>query len=186
MNLMSDIGILRRIDNSEVELMRAWRNAPGVRENMYTTHIISEEEHRAWWDRLATRKDQQYFMYEYTGVPSGIVGFTAIDLKSKNCSWAFYAAPEAPKGTGSRMEFLALDHAFNELKLCKIHCEVLAFNKPVIKLHEKFGFQVEGVFRQHHLTAEGYVDIFRLGMLAEEWAAKRDELQEKITFTNRA
>src|SRR5690606_38648738 len=102
-----------------------WRNAPAVRRNMYTRHEISLEEHLAWWKNVGSREDQLYFIYEYKNTPFGVVAFTQISNRDKNASWAFYASPEAPRGTGSRMEYLALEYAFKSLKLHKLHCEVL-------------------------------------------------------------
>ncbi|MDC7716942.1 UDP-4-amino-4,6-dideoxy-N-acetyl-beta-L-altrosamine N-acetyltransferase [Vogesella sp. DC21W] len=174
------LGILRPIDQTELPLMLSWRNAPAVRVNMYTTHEISLTEHMAWWDRIKNRADQQYFMYEYQGSPAGIVAFNGIDINNLHSSWAFYASPEATKGTGSRMEYLALTHAFDVLKLHKICCEVLAFNMPVVKLHEKFGFKIEGILREQHKIETGFVDIYRLGMLSTEWALKRDQMLAKL------
>lgn len=177
---MQAIGTLRPIRDDELELMLSWRNAPSVRANMYTQHEISIEEHRAWWGKTLQRDDQRYFMYENAGTPLGVVGFNAIDIVNQRSFWAFYAAPDAPRGTGTFMEFLVLDHAFDVLKLHKLSCEVLAFNAPVIKLHQKFGFTVEGIFRAHHKLDEQFIDIYRLGMLASEWSSKRPELQAKL------
>ena len=42
---LSDLGGLRGIKEDELELMLSWRNAPKVRENMYTRHEISLSEH---------------------------------------------------------------------------------------------------------------------------------------------
>jgi len=182
---MTDLGHLRDIRESELDLMLSWRNAPSVRANMYTRHEISAAEHQAWWQRTAQRDDRRYFMYERDGVPSGIVGFTAIDHVNGNCSWAFYAATDAARGTGSRMEYLALEHVFETMGLRKLYCEVLAFNAAVITLHRKFGFQVEGRFREHHAADGEHVDIFRLGLLAPEWAVRRQEMLGKLTRTNR-
>ena len=174
------LGKLRSIDASELELMLSWRNAPNVRANMYTRHEIPLSEHLKWWDRIQSRDDQKYFMYELQGSPLGIVAFTGIEISSQNSSWAFYAAPEAPRGTGSRMEFLALEYAFNQLKLHKLYCEVLAFNSAVINLHQKFGFKVEGIFREQHMHDSAFVDIYRLGILATEWSAQREHMAQKL------
>lgn len=176
-----NIGFFREVSENELELMLSWRNAPTVRANMYTRHEISLDEHLSWWGNVKERQDQKYFMYVFQSEPAGIVGFNNIDSINKNSSWAFYSSPAAPKGTGSRMEFLALEYAFNSMKLNKLCCEVLAFNMPVIKLHEKFGFKVEGVFREQHMVDGVYVDVVRLGILAPEWHAKRAALLEKIT-----
>lgn len=177
---ISKIGILRAIKPEELELMLSWRNAPSVRANMYTNHEISLAEHIAWWDRIQSRSDQQYFMYEYGSLPSGIVAFNGIDAVNQNSSWAFYSSPQAPKGTGSRMEFLALEHAFKQIRLHKLCCEVLAFNMPVVRLHEKFGFKIEGILREQHRTEDAFVDIYRLGILASEWTEKRDGMLSKL------
>lgn len=160
--------------------MRLWRNAPAVRGNMYTRHEISPDEHRSWWARTVAREDQQYFMYELAGVAMGVVSLNGIDRINSNCSWAFYAAPNASRGAGVRMEYLALTHVFDELGLHKLSCEVLALNASVIRLHQKFGFKVEGIFRQHHKRDACFVDVYRLGLLQEEWAVKRREMFGKV------
>lgn len=177
----SQFGLLRAIQDTELALMLSWRNAPAVRQNMYTTHEITLEEHLAWWEGTRESSRHRYFMYEYAGAPQGIVGFTGIDTANQNSSWAFYASPEAPKGSGSRMEVLALDYAFQELGLHKLCCEVLAFNTPVIRLHEKFGFRVEGVLRDQYKRDDEFIDIYCLGLLSEEWAEARDEMIAKLT-----
>lgn len=174
------LGALRNIKPEELELMLSWRNAPSVRANMYTRHEIGLAEHLAWWARIQERTDQKFFMYEFQDTPLGIVAFTGIDSTSQNSSWAFYASPQAPKGTGSKMEFLALEHAFFNIQLHKLFCEVLAFNTPVIKLHQKFGFTVEGILREQHLVDGAFVDVYRLGVLATEWEAQREEMQQKL------
>lgn len=174
------IGQLRTIEPSELELMLSWRNAPSVRANMYTRHEISLTEHLAWWERTQEDSNQLYFMYEFQGVPLGVVAFTGINVASHNSSWAFYVSPEAPKGTGSKMEFLALEHAFNDMKLNKLCCEVLAFNTPVIKLHQKFGFKVEGVLREQHYIDDSPIDVYHLGVLSSEWNEKREAMREKM------
>jgi UDP-4-amino-4,6-dideoxy-N-acetyl-beta-L-altrosamine N-acetyltransferase len=177
---MQHIGHLRTIRDDELELMRSWRNAPSVRANMYTRHEIGADEHLAWWSRVAQRPDVRCFMHELAGQPSGIVSFTHIDTVNANAAWAFYAAPDAARGTGSMMEYLALEHAFGPLALHKLHCEVLAFNTPVVRLHEKFGFKVEGVRREQHRVDSGFVDIVELGLLAAEWAVQRPAMAAKI------
>lgn len=181
---LSSLGCLRAIGSDELELMLSWRNAPPVRANMYTRHEISLDEHLQWWSRISSRADQSYYMYEFQGKPSGIVAFTGIDMANNNSSWAFYASPDAARGTGSRMEYLALECAFRNMQLHKLCCEVLSFNQAVIKLHQKFGFVTEGVLRHQHLVDGSYVDVHRLGLLADEWSAKRDEIQARLLKLN--
>lgn len=179
-NLESQLGELRPIQDEELELMLAWRNEPSVRQNMYTTHEITFEEHIAWWDRIKRSARDEYFMYEFAGSPMGIVGFNDINQHNRNSFWAFYASPNAATGSGTRMEVLALDYAFRVMNLHKLCCEVLAFNKPVIKLHQKFGFKVEGILRDQYRRDGNFIDIYRLGMLNSEWEESRDSMLSKI------
>ena len=138
------------------------------------------DEHKAWFNGLKNNKNVQWFIYhEDNGQAAGVVGFTDINMKSKNASWGFYAGSNAKKGIGFRMEIEALNYAFDTLRLHKLNCEVLATNMRVVSLHEKFGFIREGLFRQNHFNGEGFVDVVRLGLLSEEWNDKKVEILEK-------
>lgn len=177
---MDEFGMLRDINKSELELMLSWRNSPDIRKNMYNKHIINMDDHLAWWKKIRLDDCYKYFMYENEGEPQGIVAITDISLSENNASWAFYASPESKRGTGSKMEFLALNFVFDDLGLHKLWCEVLAFNEAVIKLHIKFGFKAEGIFREQHFTNSEYIDIHRLGILKDEWFEIRDSMKKKL------
>lgn len=178
---MKEFGKLRPMADEDLVMVLDWRNAPEVRSKMYTRHVISLEEHSDWWKRTKHRADQRYFVYEFEGAPLGVVGFTQIDRVSQNCSWAFYASPNAPRGTGSRMEYLALNYVFEELRLNKLFCEVLSFNEAVIRLHTKFGFQREGLFRQQHMVDGVFHDIVRFGLLETEWQKVREQIRATLS-----
>nr|NLU58823.1 UDP-4-amino-4,6-dideoxy-N-acetyl-beta-L-altrosamine N-acetyltransferase [Pseudomonas sp. BIGb0427] len=172
-------GKLRNIEADEVGLMLEWRNAPAVRANMYTRHVISEQEHLAWWQRLQQRQDQQYFMYEWQG------GCRDCRLHrhrhpQRQCQLGVLCRPGCRQGHWQPYGVFALEHAFNVLQLNKLNCEVLAFNSAVIKLHQKFAFQVEGIFREQHRVDDAYVDVYRLALLSREWDMHRDVMQEKL------
>lgn len=177
---MKSIGHLRPVLNSDLELMLTWRNAPSVRENMYTRHEIRLEEHQKWWASIRDDDAHRYLMYESDGVPQGVVSFNEIDIQNGHAFWAFYSDPSAPRGTGMRMELLALDYAFDVLGLHKLSCEVLDYNRPVIKLHQKFGFIEEGLFRDHHKVEDGFVSVHRLALMDSGWSEKRQDLLERI------
>lgn len=178
--MKSQFGLLRKIEASDLEMILEWRNVPEVRMNMYTQHVISREEHQQWWQKTSLDEKQAYFIFENKGIPAGVVSFNQIDKDNLQSFWAFYASPDAPRGTGMKMELLALDFAFESLGLHKLSCEVLAFNVKVINLHLKFGFQKEGVFRENYLLDGEYIDVYRLGILSSEWKEKRPEMVERI------
>ena len=181
---MKKIGAKREIAESELELMLSWRNAPGVRKNMYSQEAIGYETHLAWWAEMQKRDDHKYFMYELENIPLGVISFNSIDTENHHAFWAFYASPEAPRGTGTKMEFIALNYAFDVLALRKLSCEVLAYNNAVLKLHEKFGFQTEGLFREHYELDGENIDVYRLGILRAEWIKQRPIIQKRLDNFN--
>jgi UDP-4-amino-4,6-dideoxy-N-acetyl-beta-L-altrosamine N-acetyltransferase len=175
------LGRLREIKDHELSLMFSWRNAPSVRSSMYTRHEISQSEHELWWSKVNDASDQIYLMYEFRGEPLGIVAFNHIDSLSGNSGWAFYASPDAQRGVGARMEFLALSYCFEDLGLHKLYCEVLEFNESVINLHKKFGFKIEGILREHHFYEDRYLDIYCLALLASEWESLREPMFARLS-----
>lgn len=155
-----------------------WRNRPEVRENMYTNHEISPEEHLKWFKDLQCDKSKQYFIFQSDQQELGVIGFTDINEKSKSASWAFYSGNTSIRGVGSKMEVSALNYAFGQLALNKLNCEVLEFNSKVITFHKKHGFKVEGIFKKHHFANGKYWDVYRLSIFAEDWARTNKNLAE--------
>jgi len=169
------------LNRENLEMILRWRNTPGIREKMYTSHMISWEEHVAWFEKIKNSNTQKWFVYHApSGEPTGVVYFTEISDKNRSAFWAFYAAENSPLGTGSQMEYEALEYVFQERKLHKLNCEVLANNSRVVRLHEKFGFSKEGVFRDFHFDGNEYVDVVRLGILDREWREKRREILHRL------
>lgn len=176
----ANIGNLRPLLDDDLAMMLAWRNKPNVRANMYTQHEISLAEHTAWWARTKQKSSQRYFIFECAGQPCGVVSFNDLNVDSKTSFWAFYSGPNAPKGAGTRMEFLALEYYFKTLKMHKLSCEVLGFNTPVLNLHSKFGFQQEGYFKEHVLLNHCYVDVLRLALFSSNWQEVRNKMRAQI------
>lgn len=176
---MDRIGNFRTITKLDLETIRAWRNSPEIRNKMYTRHEITEKEHLEWWKNLGN-KEKIVYIYENYGTPLGFLSIKFINKEKTVASWAFYSAPEAPNGTGAKMEYLALDFAFLKLRLHRLECEVLASNTVVLRLHQKFGFQLEGTARDRHFDGNSYINVMTFGILAKEWIEKREEMRKKI------
>lgn len=160
---------LRPMQESDLAQVLAWRNHPDVRKNMYTQHVISADEHAAWFQRVQADSTKRYYLCVDDGEPVGVVGFYAISAAHKTAEWAFYSGNLARRGLGSHMECLALDHAFGELGLEKLSCEVLGFNESVISFHRKHGFRREGVRRRQYLLDGKWQDVHLLALFRKDW-----------------
>jgi len=173
---------LRPVQEDDLEMLLEWRNQDCVRKYMYTSHIISPEEHKNWYDRNKGLDSTKLFIFEFEKAPFAFLNISEINKKNKTCSWAFYIGQniQSVKALGYFMEIVALDKMVNELGIRKISCEVLEFNKAVIKMHKKFGFEEEGIFKKHISVEDGYVDVHRLAMFSENWETNRINILEDL------
>lgn len=153
------------------------RNQLNVRKFMYTDHEISAAEHQKWISSLAGNTKHQVFAVINESITAGLVSLNNINEVHKSAEWAFYL-DETLQGTGigSRVEFKLLDYAFSEAGLEKLNCEVLETNPAVIKMHQKFGFEVEGVRRKNILKDGIRIDVYMLGITKNEWITRRPTL----------
>jgi UDP-4-amino-4,6-dideoxy-N-acetyl-beta-L-altrosamine N-acetyltransferase len=161
---------LKPMSYEDLDLVLTWRNSPRVRENMYTNHVITTEEHQRWFEKASRDPSKRLLMcVDESNIAVGVVSFSDIDPVHKRATWAFYSGESSRRGVGSEMERLALDFAFENLGLEKLNCEVLSFNMPVVDFHRKYGFRVEGIFRGQY-SRDGVVhDVFRLAHFRRDW-----------------
>lgn len=170
-----DFGYLRPATDLDQHKILAWRNDPNIRSMMYTQHKITINEHDAWWQRVRSSNDHLALIYVSDGIETGFVSFSQISRVNGTAFWAFYACPNAPRGTGSKMEFLALERAFSDENLRKLNCEVLGKNSRVVRLHKNYGFKQEGIFASHILADDIFEDVYRLAIFKKEWGEIRKE-----------
>jgi UDP-4-amino-4,6-dideoxy-N-acetyl-beta-L-altrosamine N-acetyltransferase len=178
---------LRPLEAADKDRLYAWRNSPEVAAFMYTDHPISHEEHDRWFAGLTGDPKRDYRIIEVDGAPTGPANFYDIDRVQGRASWAYYLADPSVrgKGVGGYVEFAMIERAFGEvskggLGLRKLWCEVLITNEAVWKLHQKFGFQQEALFRAHVVKAGAPIDVMGLGLLAQDWAAARPAMAQRL------
>ena len=162
---------LRRLQGGDRARVLAWRNSPDVAAYMYGDHVISEAEHALWLDAALSRPDRCFWIIELDGAPVGLSNLAGIDPAASRSDWAFYLADPAVRGrgVGAAVEYLVLGHVFEDLELNKLWCEVLASNTAVVRLHERFGFTREALFRDHVRKGGVFQNVVGLGLLRREW-----------------
>ena len=152
----------------DLEQVLSWRNHPEVRRFMYTSHVITPDEHANWFERTRNQEGVWLLIYELEGIPRGFVNLSGT-RSPQVADWGFYLAPDSESGTGRALGLAALDYAFHDLGLHKVCGQALGFNKRSIRFHEKLGFVQEGLLREQHFDGEHYHDVLCFGLLASEW-----------------
>lgn len=165
---------LRWMTETDLNLVRQWRNSPRIMRCGITDHEITETEHREWFARVEHDPACRYFLLEYRGRPIGVVYFFDIDRVHDRCHWGFYLGEvDAPVGSGTALGYLALNYIFDVEKIRKVAGEVLASNQESRRFFDKIGFSQEGSLRRHVCKNGEYVDLLIYGLFAEEWQQKK-------------
>lgn len=73
------------------------------------------------------------------------------------------------KGIGRNLECNIYDYVFYTLNFNKLCGEVLENNDKVVKIHQKFGSKIEGIFKEHIFKDNKFHNIVRMAILKEEW-----------------
>lgn len=168
---------MRPVERDDLERILEWRNSERIRTNMYSDHVITMEEHRAWFERTKQHSGSIYLIFEIRNQPAGLVYFADIDRNNGKSHWGFYlGAEDLPRGSGTAMGVIGLEYAFTQLNLRKLYGEVFAFNEASLRFHKKLGFVEEGRFAGHVLKSGVYEDVVSLALFREEWQKSRQAL----------
>jgi UDP-4-amino-4,6-dideoxy-N-acetyl-beta-L-altrosamine N-acetyltransferase len=177
---MITTGKLRPMNEGDLEIVLKWRNSDYIRQNMFSDHLISKVEHKAWFDLLKMHKDNKYLVFEREDKPFGLVYFTDIDEKNRRCYWGFYVGEkDSPKGTGTAMGLMGIEYAFETLGIRKIIGEVFVFNKASFSFFNRLGFKEEGQLKKHALKDGKYEDVIIFALFKEDWLTFKKDLEKR-------
>ncbi|MGL5861710.1 MAG: GNAT family N-acetyltransferase, partial [Phycicoccus sp.] len=82
--------MLRPATDDDRDAVLRWRNHPEVRAMSLTQHVISADEHAAWWAAVATDDQVLVTIYERGGIPSGVVTYFDLDRGAGTGWWGYY------------------------------------------------------------------------------------------------
>ncbi|WP_295011904.1 GNAT family N-acetyltransferase [uncultured Microbacterium sp.] len=115
------------------------------------------------------------FVIDVDGAPVGTINLFDIDdfAHHGEVGIALIASARG-QGVGTEAMRQIVEFAFVRANLRRVHLEVLGSNAAAIRSYEKAGFVVEGRQRAHAWSRGGYEDVVRMGLLRDEWSARRD------------
>jgi len=143
---------LRLLTEADLDLTLKWRNQDHIRKWFFTSDILSEEQHRRWFQQYAQRDDDFVFVIELIDEagfhPVGQVALYHLDWETKKAEYGRIMIGETAargKGVGRAATSLILRIGFELLKLQEIYLEVLVENTPARKIYEACGFKIDTV-----------------------------------------
>lgn len=166
--------LVRQMTEADLEQVLQWRNHPAVRSHMFDPRDIALADHRAWFARQNDDALATLLVFEREGRPSGFIQLH--ERRGQRAGeWGFYAAPDAPRGSGRLLGRATMNHAFQQMGWHKVNGLTLASNERSIRLHQALGFRLEGQLREHHFNGTAHVDVCSFGLLASEWTGKEEK-----------
>lgn len=148
---------------------------------MSSQHIVTTDEHWAWFAKALEAEPPVHFVYECGGAPLGLVTFRDIDELNATCEWGFYIGEAwAPRRSGVRMGLLAIDRAFGELRLAELRAKVLANNIASIAYHAKMGFSETGTVTGPAPDRDVILTWRMFTLSALEWPGVRRRVIEEL------
>lgn len=157
--------------------VRDVRNQDSVRMKLFTEQKVSLETHLEWLERLKEDKSQVSLAVYLNQLVVGLVSLTAIDLLHRKCEWGIFLDESARGGLGAAIEFELLNYVFFNLNFEKLNCEVIKTNNSVLRLHDKFGFHIEGIRRENIIKGDQRIDVVLLGITRVEWLNGRSAFE---------
>lgn len=163
---------LRRIDFTDLERMRCWRNRPEVRQWFFDPREISREQQESWFDRYLKAADDETFIIEtHEGTPVGLIALYHIDRSQEQAEIGRVIVGEesyAGQGMASDAVRTLVRYGFSNLNLKRIYAQIRHDNASSIRLFEHTGFAHEGRLRQAVKIDGLRYDIVQMSVVAAE------------------
>lgn len=174
--------MLRDVLPADREIVRRWRNQPEIAAQMYSDHLIGQEEHARWFAAATSDPRRRYWIIAHRDDDVGLACLTDLDSTAGTAAWAFYLAAGRLRGSGvgALAEFAVLERAFGPLGLNRLTCEVLAENRTVIRGHETFGFVLQRLLPARAVKRGVPVDAVALELTCDRWLERRPEIAARI------
>jgi RimJ/RimL family protein N-acetyltransferase len=106
-----------------------------------------------------------------SGALIGSAELEAIDLRRRHAELGYWIRPDrARRGFATEAARVMLRYGFMTLRLHKVRADVAVGNHASARVLEKLGFTREGLLREERLVGDRYLDHWRYGLLAREFA----------------
>lgn len=166
---------VRPIEESDLEMVRGWRNSPEVSRWHITRDIITPAMQEAWFQSICDRPDRHmvWIIETLEARPLGVIQLKDIQKQHRNGELGLYIAELADRGNIYATEafYLVLNYAFGTLKLHKVTGYYLVENHVARRLNAHFGYSEEGRLREHVHYDGAFHDYIPIGVLEPEFRA---------------
>lgn len=145
---------LRRIEESDIELIRTWRNSEAVRNNMLYREYITPEMQKKWFDSVNNYKNS-YYIIEYNDEKIGLINEKNIDFELMSVESGIFLFGE--KHLGSLIpvlaSFILIEVGYYLMNGNMSFVQVKKDNPKAMEYNEKIGYFIYEEKEDHYIMA---------------------------------
>ena len=157
---------IRRAEPNDCDAIYEMFTSPHVYEGTLQLPYPSRE----YWRRRIAEGEGCYYLVAVSG--EHVIGMLSVETfpnvpRRRHVGRMGISVAEAwqGKGVGNALMQAGVDLADKWINLRRLELEVYADNEAAIRLYERFGFEREGVLRQHAFRNGQYVDSIMMARL---------------------
>ncbi|MCW6077022.1 UDP-4-amino-4,6-dideoxy-N-acetyl-beta-L-altrosamine N-acetyltransferase [Clostridium sporogenes] len=171
-----------KLDQKYKNRLRIWRNQDFVRKNMFCQEIITKEQHSQFIDSLIERADKKFLIAFRNNIPFGVLYYTFFE-KDNSIEFGYYLVQQNDinSGLGIALEYMLLEHAFENIGAEKVFARTFDFNNKVVNIHKKFGFHTENIFKKN-TDLDKLEDVHFQSIFKYDWNKKKKKIKPLVEF----
>jgi len=173
---------LRQMSTGDTDAVVAMRNRPEAARYLYQRAPLSAADHDRWLADVLAQGDVVTAMEHPDGTVIGSTSLYNFDAARSCAEYGRLCSASVGAHPLSILEgsYLLFRAAFEVAELRRIFSFIAAPNVRTQRHGETLGYKREGLLRQHWLHADGCDDVVVIGVLADEFAAARPAMEERL------
>jgi RimJ/RimL family protein N-acetyltransferase len=178
---------LRALEPDDYKVSIAWRQDEQIWQMVVgRRYFVSEDYEKRWVARAVEGSPTGLRLavcLKSSGKYIGNVYLNGIDFFNRHCASSVLIGDKTCWGAGYATEalLLLLRHAFFDLGLERIEARVLLTSRASCRLHEKCGFQTEGVLRSATYKDGRLCDVALMACLREDFSTAWQHATDRST-----
>lgn len=154
---------LRPISINDTDFILEMRNDLEDSLSYFSDYPLYDFEHTNW---LKTKQKDMDMIIEYKKERAGRVRISNIDYRNQKCEFGIQVHKDfRVKGIGYRSSMIIINYVFQNLPIRKIYLHTLEDNQKAIRLFQKLGFTVEGVFKEEIFKDGKWRNVLRMALM---------------------
>lgn len=169
---------LRPITAEDTDRIVTWRNQDFVRKNFIYQKPFTREGHEAWLrEKVEPGHVAQFIICLSDGREIGSVYLRDIDREAETAEYGIFIGEKDAigRGLGSQAAALALDYAFETLRLARVYLRLLEDNIIALKNYEKVGFRLLKDRRETAVLEQGVRGVIFMEIDRGEWERRKEQ-----------